>query len=115
MILGDESSSSNGTYRIFMYLNDRAPPLLHFSGSGSRRPLPDNLQHHIPVLCSVVVDLFAKMRDKTPWRHGNGAVRVVFGARAHPPGPGNDRDEPVVRMKVRMTHMMRMPFVQDNV
>ena len=55
------------------------------------------------------------MGDKTSSRHGNRAVGIEFSAGAYPPGTGDDRDEPIIRMIMRMAHVMRVPLGQDNV
>src|ERR1035441_9092416 len=55
------------------------------------------------------------MGDEAARRQWDRAVWIEFCARAYPPGSGNDRDKPVIRMKVRMAHMMGVPLVQQNV
>src|SRR5450432_2526796 len=53
------------------------------------------------VFGAVVVDLAPVVHDEAAGRHRLGAVRIEFLTRSRPPGSRNDKNEPVVRMKVR--------------
>src|SRR5258706_8479093 len=95
----------------------RAPnrPSFHFRrclGGGS---LAGDYQRNVLVLRSVIMDLLTKMGDHGAGRQRDCARRIVFRARTDPPGPGYDGDVPVVRMEMRMAHMMRGPSGEDNV
>jgi hypothetical protein len=89
--------------------------LLHFRRCSRSRPFSDDLQHRLRILRAIVMNLFPKMRDEAPRRHRNRLVRLEFRSRAHPPSPRNHCDEPVVRMPVRMAHVMRSPLHQHDV
>src|SRR6266851_9938502 len=55
------------------------------------------------------------MFDEAARRQGHCAVWIKFGACSDPPRPGNNVDKPVVWVKVRMAHMMGVPFHQFDV
>src|ERR1700693_497418 len=61
------------------------------------------------------MNLLPKMRDEASRRDRYRALRIELRARAHPPRPRNNVNKPVIRMEVRMAHVMRGPFHQDNV
>src|SRR5580698_2919020 len=110
-ILGAPSSPFVRTSIVFSF----ARLLLIFSGRGCGRSFPNDLQHRLRILCSIVVNLFAEMRDEAPGREGNCLVRIEFCSGAYPPRPGDHGDEPVVRVPVRMAHAMRSPFDEHYV
>jgi hypothetical protein len=56
------------------------------------------------------MDFVAVMGDETAGRHRFQAVRIVVAASADPPGAGNDRDEAVVGMRVRLVKVGNIGF-----
>src|SRR6266404_4202096 len=81
-------------------------------GGGS---LAGDYQRNVLVLRSIIMDLLTKMGDHGAGRQRNRARRIVFRARADPPGSRYDGYVPVVRMEMRMAHMVRGPSGEDNV
>jgi hypothetical protein len=89
--------------------------LLFLGRSRCCRPFANNFQGYIFVFGAVVVNLLSKMGHEAACGHRNGAIGKEFCARAYPPSPGKYQDKPVVGVKVRMAHVMRMPFDQLDV
>src|SRR6266550_8857326 len=88
---------------------------MHFRGRLSCRSLADDFERDVRVLGAVIVNLFSKMGDDAARRQRECAVRIVFRARAYPPGSRYYGDVPIVRMEVWMAHMMRGPSCEDDV
>src|SRR5665213_868685 len=89
--------------------------LLHFRGRGRPWPLAHNFQNHVFILRAVVMNLFANVPHITSWRDRHGAIGIELRSSAHPPRSGNYGDEPVIRMKMRMAHVMRVPLHQLHI
>src|SRR5215468_1821693 len=89
--------------------------LLVFGWSGCRRSLAHDLDHGFLIFGAVVVYLLCKVLHEASRGHGNRALGVVFATGAYPPCSGEDGDEAVVGMKVRVAHAVGRPFYQHNV
>lgn len=90
------------------------------SCAGWRRfePVPgiaDDQQYGVTLLRAVVVDLLAEVGHERACRHGHRAVGIEFGAGADPPRSLDDRDAPVVGMKVRTAHVAGLPFGEHDI
>jgi hypothetical protein len=79
------------------------------------RPNADDLQNRVFVLGAVVMDFIAVMGDETAGRDRFQVRRIVVGAGAYPPGAGDDGDESVVGMRMRLAVVMRFPLVQNHI
>src|ERR1700687_1767853 len=59
---------------------------------------------------SVVVHLIGDIVDDAAGPHGNGVVLVELRPRADQKSSGQDRDESLIRMRVRLTPIVGAPF-----
>jgi len=75
----------------------------------------DNLQNRIAILSAVVMNFVAIMSDETARRDRLQIIRVVIAAGADPPRAGNHGNESVIRMRMRLAVVMRLPFVQHHI
>jgi len=67
-------------------------PSMHFPRP-FELPVPRRrFERDVRVLSAVIVNLFSKMVTTLPGGRGKGAVRIVFRARAYPPGSRNHGD-----------------------
>src|SRR6266853_4878868 len=70
--------------------------LLHFGGCGGGGAHSQDLDHTVFILGAVIMNAFCIVGDEAADRDGGSAGRVVFGARAHPPGSRQNGNEAVV-------------------
>src|SRR5215472_17647370 len=89
--------------------------LFCFRGRCCSRTFADNFDHCLLIFGAIVVDLFAKVGDEAAGGHGHSALRIKLAAGSHPPRPGDNGDETVIRMEMRPAHGMRTPFDEHDV
>src|SRR5471030_2799095 len=75
----------------------------------------DNDQHRLFVLGAVIMDLIGGMRDEARGLKRDGRVLVPLIAGTDPPRSRYDRDEAIVRMKMRLSEISRLEFVHHDI
>ena len=88
---------------------------LYFGRRRRRGTLAYDLEDTFSILRAVVVDLLPEVRHERTGRHGHSAVRVIFRTSAYPPRSRKYRNEPVVRVEVRVAHVVRSPLIEQYV